>query len=192
MAPSCTNVQQRIYCLKKNIFCTNIFGKLAPLSNQFQCLPFSWKWFVILSIFRQKKQISIWPRTRRKLSNTFVFQMISCRHFWNFCFWDWRFHFSIGVSSKLSVGVEWYMTILREGLSYFSTLKRISWENVFILFFCSLYQNAQKRISITIRTYKQNTYIKCMYEIKAKNISVTAMINKISNVIWTEYRLKCN
>ena len=120
---------------KKKIFCTNIFGKLAPLSNQFQCLPFSWKWFVILSIFRQKKQISIWPRTRRKLSNTFVFQMISCRHFWNFCFWDWRFHFSIGVSSKLSVGVEWYMTILREGLSYFSTLKRISWENVFIFFF---------------------------------------------------------
>ena len=179
MAPSCTNVQKRIlYCFQKNIFCTNIFGKLAPLSNQFQCLPFSWKWFVILSIFRQKKkQISIWPRTRRKLSNTFVFQMISCRHFWNFCFWDWRFHFSIGVSSKLSVGVEWYMTILREGLSYFSTLKRISWENVFILSFCSLYQNAQKRISIAIRTYKQNTYIKCMYEIEAKNISVTAMIN---------------
>ena len=127
--------------------------------------------------FQTKKQISIWPRTRRKLSNTFVFQMISCRHFWNFCFWDWRFHFSIGVSSKLSVGVEWYMTILREGLSYFSTLKRISWENVFILFFCSLYQNAQKRISIAIRIHKQNTYIKFMYEIEAKNISVTAMIN---------------
>ena len=132
----------------------------------------------LINFQTKNKQISIWPRTRRKLSNTFVFQMISCRHFWNFCFWDWRFHFSIGVSSKLSVGVEWYMTILREGLSYFSTLKRISWENVFILFFCSLYQNAQKRISISIIIHiQQNTYIKCMYELEAKNISVTAMIN---------------
>ena len=127
--------------------------------------------------FQTKKQISIWPRTRRKLSNSFVFQMISCRHFWNFCFWDWRFHFSIGVSSKLSVGVEWYMTILREGLSYFSTLKRISWENVFILFFCSLYQNAQKRMSITVRTYKQNTYIKCMYKNRNRGKKYFGYIN---------------